>query len=266
MADALPVPFDVKLMNLAASLLFVSFALMLLGASLWWALRNPVFGLSGITVTGDVTHNNAVTLRANVAPRLAGGFFTVDLAQTRSAFEAVPWVRRAVVQREFPNRLRVQLQEHQPVALWGAEGESRLVNSFGEVFEANVGDVEQDDLVRLQGPDASAARQVLGMYQALAPQFAALDLTLAQLALSGRGSWQAQLDNGATLELGRGTPAEVMPRVQRFFQTLTQVASKYGRRADTLESADLRYDGGYALRLRGVSTVLSDAQKKQEQK
>ena len=39
-----------------------------------------------------------------------------------------------------------------------------------------------------------------------------------------------------------------------------------GRRADALESADLRYDGGYAVRLRGVSTVLTDAQKKQEQK
>jgi cell division protein FtsQ len=266
MADSMPVPFDVKLMNMLASLLFLAFGAMLLGAGLWWVLRNPVFALGGITVTGDVTHNNAVTLRANVAPRLSGGFFTVDLAQTRSAFEAVPWVRRAVVQRDFPNRLRVVLQEHQPVAYWGGEGESRLVNSHGEVFEANVGDVEQDELPRLQGPDAATAPQVLAMYQALQAQFSGLDLSVAQLALTGRGSWQVQLDSGATLELGRGTPAELMPRVQRFVQTLTQVASKYGRRADALESADLRYDGGYAVRLRGVSTVLTDAQKKQEQK
>ena len=43
-------------------------------------------------------------------------------------------------------------------------------------------------------------------------------------------------------------------RLQRFVRTLTQVAGKYGRRADALESADLRYEDGYALRLKGVTT------------
>jgi len=43
----------------------------------------------------------------------------------------------AVVRRQFPNRLSVVLQEHQAVAYWGAERESLLINSYGEVFEAN---------------------------------------------------------------------------------------------------------------------------------
>lgn len=265
MTDSLPQPFDVKLMNIAAAALFMACGVMVLAAGFLWALRNPVFALGGIAVGGDVSHNNAVTLRANVAPHLHGTFFTTDLAQTRAAFEAVPWVRRAVVQREFPNRLRVLLQEHQAVALWGDEGDSTLVNSFGEVFEANVGDVEQDDLPRLQGPEGQSM-QVLAMYQALAPLFETIDLPVSQLTLTGRGSWQATLDSGAGLELGRGTPAEVVPRVQRFTQTLTQVASKYGRRADALESADLRHGDGYALRLRGVTTVVTGATKKPEQK
>ncbi len=265
MTDSLPQPFDVKLMNIAASVLFMACGVMVLAAAVWWALRNPVFALSGISVAGDVTHNSAVTLRANVAPQLRGTFFTTDLMQTRSAFEAVPWVRRAVVQREFPNRLRVVLQEHKPVALWGSEGDSTLVNSFGEVFEANVGDVEQDDLPRLQGPEGQSA-QVLAMYQAVVPLLDAIDLTVSRLALTGRGSWQATLDTGADIELGRGTPADVAPRVQRFAHTLTQVTSKYGRRVDALESADLRHGDGYALRLRGVTTVITDGAKKPEQK
>lgn len=265
MTASLPQPFDVKLMNIAASVLFMVCGVMVLAAGFLWALRNPVFAIGGITVGGDVAHNNAVTLRANVAPHLRGTFFTTDLAETRSAFEAVPWVRRAVVQREFPNRLRVVLQEHQPVALWGGEGDSTLVNSFGEVFEANVGDVEQDDLPRLQGPQGQS-QQVLAMYQAVAPLLEAIDLTVSSLVLTGRGSWQATLDSGAVIELGRGAPAEVVPRVQRFAQTLTQVTSKYGRRADALESADLRHGDGYALRLRGVTTLVTDGAKKPEQK
>src|SRR5450830_819597 len=206
MTKILPTPMDVKLMNMTASALFVAFALLVVGAVAGWASRHPVFALRGIEVTGEVTHNNAVTLRANVAPRLSGTFLTMDLAAARLAFEAVPWVRQAVVRREFPNRLKVLLQEHQAVAYWGVEGESRMVNSFGEVFEANVGEVDQEALPRLNGPDGQAA-QVLAMYQALQPLFEPMDMTLEQIELTVHGGWRARLDTGAAIELGGGSVA-----------------------------------------------------------
>jgi cell division protein FtsQ len=261
MNPALTAPFDVKLMNMAATALFSVFVVLLLAAGGWWALRHPLFSIAGITVQGDVAHNSVVTLRANVAPRLAGNFFTVNLAAARQAFESVPWVRRATVRREFPNRLRVLLQEHQPVALWGPESEPRLVNNFGEVFEANVGDVEQDDLPRLAGPDGQSA-QVLATYDAVKPLFESLGLAPKRLVLTPRGNWQLELDNGANLELGHGSAEEVAERTQRFVQTLTQVASRYGRSPEALVSADLRHENGYALRLRGVGTTGADAARK----
>jgi cell division protein FtsQ len=260
MKSTLPLPVDVKLMNLAATALFAACVVLLVAALGWWALRHPLFAIRGITVQGDVAHNNAATLRANVAPRLAGNFFTVDLQQARAAFEAVPWVRRAIVRRDFPNRLRVQLQEQQAQAFWGLDSESHLVNNFGEVFEANAGDVEQDGLPRLAGPEGSAG-QVLAMYQGLAPLFEPLDLAIEQLVLSGRGGWTLHLDSGAVVELGRGTPEEVLARSQRFAGTLTQVTAKYGRRPDALVTADLRQADGYAVKLRGVGTTDVAAQR-----
>jgi cell division protein FtsQ len=251
-------PLDVKLMNIAATALFAAGVVLLLAAVLWWGLRHPLFAIAGITVQGDVTHNNAVTLRANVAPRLAGNFFTVNLERAREAFEGVPWVRAAVVRREFPNRLRVSLEEHRAVAYWGPESENRLVNTFGEVFEANAGDLEAEELPRLSGPQEQAAL-VLTMYRTLQPMFEALDLGLEQVSLTARGSWQLELDNGAQVELGRGAPEEVVARTQRFLQTLTQVTSRYSRRPDSLVSADLRHGDGYAVRLRGVGTTGADA-------
>jgi cell division protein FtsQ len=251
--QALPLPVDVRLMNLTATVLFIACALLLVAALGWWALRHPMFAIRGIVIQGDVAHNSAATLRANVAPRLAGNFFTVDLQRAREAFEAVPWVRHATVRRQFPNRLRVTLEEHQPQAFWG-DSESRLVNTFGEVFEANAGDVEQDDMPRLAGPDGTAV-QVLAMYRSLKPLVDKLDLGLDQVALSGRGGWTLHLDSGATVELGRGTSDEVLARSQRFAQTLAQVTSKYGRRPEALVTADLRHTDGYAVRLRGVATT-----------
>jgi len=260
-SEAFTPPFDVRLMNATANVLLAAFCLAALAALAQWAANHRVFAIAGITVSGELVHNNALTLRANVMPRLSGNFFTLDLAKARQAFETVPWVRRAVVQRVFPDRIAVQLQEHQAVAYWGAEDGSQLLDHDGEVFEANVGEVEQEALPRLDGPPGQAA-QVLAMYRALQPLFAPLELELEALTLSRRGSWSARLDSGAEVELGGGSDDEVHARTNRFLRTLTQVTSRYERRPDAVESADLRYADGYALRLRGVSTVTGATQKK----
>ena len=253
MNHSLDMPADVRLMHSITQWLLGALALILLWALLNWLARLPQFAIAGITVRGDVAHNNALTLRANVVPRLSGNFFTLDLARARTLFESVPWVRSASVQREFPNRLRVTLQEHQAAALWGAEDESRLVNSHGEVFEANPGEAESEDLPRLIGPDGQAAL-VLAMYRSLKDLVRPIEAELVQIELSGGGAWRAALDNGAVIELGRGETHDLAARLHRFTSTLTQVAARHGRRPGALESADLRYEQGYALRLRGVAT------------
>ncbi len=246
-------PLDVKLMNMTATVLFVGLFVYGAVVTTRWVVRLPAFDIKGIVIAGDVSHNNALTLRANVAPRLSGTFFSIDLARVRAAFEAVPWVRRAVVRREFPNRLQVVLQEHEAVAYWGGDGELRLINRHGEVFEANVDEVEQDTLPRLNGPEGQSA-EVLAMYRALESLFEKMELPVDQLEISTGGSWRLRLDTGATIELGRGSVDEIVARVNRFLKTLTQVTSRYARHANAVESADLRHDNGYAIRLRGVST------------
>ncbi|SEI98625.1 MULTISPECIES: cell division protein FtsQ/DivIB [unclassified Variovorax] len=260
MADSIPAPFDVKLMNIVANIAFVMVTLMLLAAGAWWVLRQPFFPIGGIKVDGEVTHNNAVTLRANVAPQLKGNFFTIDLARARAAFESVPWVRSAVVRREFPDKLRVTLTEQVPVATWGDDAGSKLINGFGDVFEANVAEVD-DNLPRLDGPIEQAG-QVLGMYRVLQPQFQPYELSIDELTLSSRGSWKVVLDSGAEIELGRGQSEEVTARLQRFLKTVTQVAGQYRRSVADVEGADLRHNDAYALRLRGVTTVSPEAPRK----
>jgi cell division protein FtsQ len=251
-------PFDVKLMNAGTLLLVVGFCALVAWTAMSWTLRHSIFAIGSILVQGDTTHNNELTLRANVASSLKGNFFTLDLAQAKAAFESVPWVRKAVIQREFPNRLRVILQEHQSAGLWGTDSESKLINTFGEVFEANTGDAETDDLPHLNGP-TSQASQVLSLYRMLASEFLTVDTMVELLELSGRGGWRLQLDGGAEIELGRGSMEEVRARAKRFISTFTQVTSQYNRPGiDAVESADLRHSDGYAIKLRGVTTLIGD--------
>jgi cell division protein FtsQ len=248
-------PVDVRLMNVAALVLSVlALALALVFVSRW-ALAHPVFAVSRIIVEGDTQHHNGLTLQANVASRISGNFFTLDLTQARKAFESVSWVRQAQVRREFPNRLRVKLEEHRVVGYWGSDTESRLVNSHGEVFEANVGDSGAEELPRLMGPESQSV-QVLEMYKRLNAAFAGLDAVVEELRLSEQGAWAIVLDTGTEIELGRGKSDEVMMRLQKFLGTHAQVLSAYQRSGlDRIESVDLRHALGYAIRMRGVTTV-----------
>lgn len=261
MSRTLNTSLDIRLMNFTASVLFAIFVVLLMGFALARFARLPLFAIGAIEVSGDVAHNNAINLRANALHHIQGTFFTVDLTQARAAFEAVPWVRQAVVKRYFPNRLRVNLQEHRVMAMWGAEGDTLMVNSFGEVFEGNSGDVETDELPRLIGP-AGQSQKIWSTFQALQPAYASLDMMLDQLEMTGSGGWRAHFDSGAQLELGRGSTAELVERSERFLKTVEQVTARYARNPDSLESADLRYTEGYAIRLRGVTTGADSTQPK----
>jgi len=250
-AAPLALPGDVRLTNAVASAIFALALAAALAAAAMWLSRSPWFEIRGIRIEGELQRISAETLRVNAAPRLAGNFFSADLAAARAAFEAVPWVRRATVRRIWPDRLVVHIEEHRATALWQAEErDDRLVNQQGEVFAANVGDVEDEALPTFSGPEGSSAA-VLGLYRRLQPLLRPLDMEIEQLQQSTRGSWRVLLDSGASLELGRGSEDEVFARTQRFVRTLTQVTERY--RAP-LEHADLRHADGYAVRLRGVTT------------
>ena len=248
-------PQDVLWMNAAASALLVVAIGLLLAAGITKLTRLPYFNLQKVQLEGDLERNNLATVRANIVPRMHGGFFNVNLNRSREVFESVPWVRKAVVRRVWPNELRVVLEEHRPAAYWHHEDrEDQLVNSYGEVFDVNLGDVEDEHLPTLEAPlnpTADEAKAMLDMLQRLKPVLAPLG-DIDTLKLTERGSWSVELDNDATIELGRGGLEEVLARADRFVRTLPELKRQYPA---PLAHADLRYPEGYAVKLRGLTTL-----------
>jgi cell division protein FtsQ len=240
-------PPDVRWMNLTtiALLAVVMAGALVLGANR--ALRHPALNLRAVAIEGDVARNSPESIRVHALSKLTGTFFTINLAAAQRAFESTPWVRKAVVQRVWPWQLKVQLEEHRPVAIWAPdENTEELVNDAGEVFDANVGDVEDEGLPVFSGTAATSA-QVLHMYRSLEPVLSPLQARISAISLSSRGSWRVGLDTGASLELGRGTEAEVLERLRLFLLTLPAMTS---HDIKTLELADLRHRDGYAFRMR----------------
>ncbi|MCH8620205.1 cell division protein FtsQ/DivIB [Undibacterium sp. TS12] len=243
---------DTKLMNNTANALFGLVLFMLLLSGVWWVIQRPVFTLRVIKVDAvnvgsdgsGLRHVNPLTIRNTALPRIRGNFFTANLDAVRAAFEAVPWVRRASVQREWPNKLIVTLEEHVALGTWGEDG--RLISVKGDVFTANLAEAEDDaDLIALNGPEGSE-KEVLAQYLEFKNWFAKINLAPESVNYSSRYAWGLKLNNGMQVELGRVQDANTLKsRVDKLMQVYPQLLASL---QDSIENVDMRYPNGLALR------------------
>lgn len=188
-----------------------------------------------IVVSGERKFIDDSTVQTVVRLAQPGSFFELDVNQALDAIEALPWVHKASVRKEWPARLKVYLIEQQPVAHWNGD---MLLNPRGAMFDA---DEKGRALVlpRLFGPGGSEETALQGYY-AMQSLLAASGLQIEELSLSERYAWQVKLTNGVRLNIGRH---EFIDRVQRFVD-LYPLLSKEQRQVDYV---DLRYDTGLAV-------------------
>lgn len=243
---------DVRMLNATTNALLGVLVLGLLASGIWWVAQRPMFTLKTIRIEGvgqtALRHVNASTVRSTAVPRIKGNFFTADLDTVRVAFEAVPWVRKASVRREWPDKLIVTVEEHEPLGTWGDDG--RLVSVKGDVFTANLAEAEEDrDLAEFDGP-AGSEKDVVARYRQLQDWFGPVSLAPEAVRLSGRYAWSVRLNNGMTVELGREqNNATLKDRVDRLVRIYPQLVT---RLQDRIESVDMRYPNGLALKAQGL--------------
>ncbi|MDH3980161.1 MAG: cell division protein FtsQ/DivIB [Gammaproteobacteria bacterium] len=201
-----------------------------------WMADPYRFPLAVVEVKGDFRYLMKEDLQAAIASHVEAGFFTVDVAATRKAAEQLPWVHKASVQRVWPETLRVQIVEQQPVAHWQ---ESGYLNAQGEAFfpQQKAAALE---LPRLSGPQGQE-QKVLAQYRQATQTLAALGLQVQQIALDERRAWSVRLNDDVQLWLGR---AEPWLRLQRFVRAYPGV---FAGRLVELQRVDLRYSNGFSV-------------------
>ena len=230
------------LLNLLSDVLLLGGIVLLAWAAATALQRLPVFPLRQLVVTSPVTQVSRAQIEHAARTALAGNFFTVDLSVVRESFERMPWVRRADVRRRWPDTIELTVEEHRATARWTPlEGESRLVNSRGEVFAATT----SEHLPSFAGPEGSSDR-VLERYADFKEGLRPLGRYPVAVSLSPREAWQLKLDDGVVLELGRDQPKHPLSeRIERFVSTYNTAR---GRFHTALGVIDMRYPNGFALR------------------
>ncbi len=223
----------VLLRNIANALIAFSVLGMLYGAVYYTVHLPGMFPLRGMHLSAAPQRVVATEVLAVARNEVRGNFFTVDIGRLRQALEKLPWVRSVNIRRESPDRLAVQLEEHQALARWNG---AALVNTHGEVFSAMSEQVLPDFIGQ-----AGDSNEVAQRYAQFSQQLAALNLQVAQLALSPRHAWQLRLSNGMVLELGR---EEMQQRLARFVAVYPY---SLAAQAGSVRYVDMRYRNGFAV-------------------
>lgn len=252
---------DARALNATASGLTALALLACTASGAWWLSQRPMFTLRAVRVESmyglDLQHVNELTVKNGVLGKIKGNFFTSDLEQVRNTFEAVPWVRKASVRREWPNQLIVAVEEHEALGTWGEDGS--LLSVKGDVFTANLAEADEDHaLPAFDGPPGSA-KEVLTRFAELRGWFAPIRLVPESISLSNRYAWTVRLDNGMSVELGREQDKNMLKsRVQRLVSIYPQLVARLQEgRIDTI---DMRYPNGLALSSAALS-IPADATK-----
>jgi cell division protein FtsQ len=223
------------ILNRAADLLLTVALLLAVAGAIYAVVHSPVFGLRQVQLHGAISQVTREHVAHVIRRELRGNFVTLDLEGARAAIARLPWVRSVTLRRQWPGRLDVMLEEHVALARWG---ETALVNTHGEVFEAS----SDAQLPVFRGP-AEAAKEIAIQYEYFRRALARIGRRPVHVSVSSRRAWQVGLDGGTELELGR---EDVEARLARFVTVYERTIAPLNRR---IEHVDLRYPNGFAVRI-----------------
>ncbi len=242
----------------------------------------PDFQVQEVTVEGNtrVTAERILEIaRVDDSPNM----LSLDLDEVEARLVSDPWIKAAEVSRELPDKLMVDVQEHEPLALI-ALGALYLTDARGEIFK-RVEPGEHFDFPVLTGltrrdlgPDAVGDRallaqrlvrgaiRLLGVWTHSAGKMNRvseihMDPLFGYSVVLGAGSEQSR---GAIVHLGRGKIIQKLKRLQAILAD----AARRGRRIGEVRLNDSRDPGRVAVRFRpgGLESAVdaTDAEERPE--
>jgi len=206
------------------------------GGFIIWSKEPQRFPLKDVAIEGELKSISEQDIKSVVLPFLSKGFFWVNVEAVQKDVRKLPWVEALEVRRVWPDKLSIQVREKVAQARWGEKG---VLSTIGDVFYPEASTIPKA-LPYFEGPDTQA-KEVLQQYFVLLELLGPLGLRVESLVLSKDGSWEAALDNGITVILGKTAFNERMHRFVLAYQSRLQTQSKQ------IAYVDLRYPNGLAV-------------------
>ncbi len=181
----------------------------------------------------NVSKERAVNI---ISGEIKDNFLQINLTALRDILEAIPWVERAIISRQWPNALVVKIVEQKPIARWGEKG---FLNQRGEVIHARLSE-NLMTLPWLFGRDQDSSR-IMRQYQDISLLLRSRGLLIDRLWVDAKSTWRISLKNGVDIVLGRD---DVFLKLQRFIKVYDQYLIV---NMNAIKTIDLRYANGLAV-------------------
>jgi cell division protein FtsQ len=172
------------------------------------------------------------------------GFFSTSVMNIKQELINIPFVDEVAVRRLWPDTLLIEITEQQLVARWG----KAAVNSKGAVVNVPVDD--HKNLPIFVGPEGQAAN-ILQMYRDMSVLLQQIGVTITQIDLTSRRSWQLTLSHGVKVALGCDNMLFKLEQLIALWPKLYEVHGK------SIAVIDLRYTNGLAVRVGNAQDALS---------
>jgi cell division protein FtsQ len=204
------------------------------------------FAISDIQITG---HNETSEIEILSALGLdeTSSLVGFDTVEAREKLVALPWIASAEVTKLYPNGLSLKLEERKPFAIWQHDEELSLIEESGHVI-VPFAHQEYANLPLVTGHGAEREAKLLVPAVAAIPELKSR--VKAQMLIAGR-RWDIRLDNGVTIQLPEGDPADALAG-------LAKLDSATGLLSKDILTVDLRVPGEMVVRLSDAAKALRD--------
>jgi cell division protein FtsQ len=202
-----------------------------------WASGNLGYAASDIEISG-LTYHKPEQILDLIEIYPGATLIGFRPLATRQVLEQSDWIKSANVQRIYPNRLKIEVVEHEPFAIWRRSSEYLIIDREGNSLSGiNVRDVSNLPLVTGEGANLAAEE-----YLDALSKVQNLHLRTKGSAFVGGRRWTAYLDNGIKIMLPETDVLKALQQVE-------QIETKTGLLSKAIAAVDLRFVGRMGIQL-----------------
>ena len=167
------------------------------------------------------------------------GYLQIGLSQLKEEIETLNWVKRASLERQWPNQVNIYIEEEQIIGRWNNQS---IMNSKGTLFILNQQTLP-NGLVEFYGPDGQE-ELVLEKYLSFKEELAIRGILIEQMTLDFKGSWSITIRPDIAIRFGK---ENIIERFDRFLMIWDESLLD---NLTVIEYIDLRYTEGFSVKKR----------------
>lgn len=130
--------------------------------------------------------------------------FAIDIDELRRQISTIGWIKRAEIERHFPNTLHIRITERTPFAIWQYQGDLALIDAQGTVITHDNIIANFHHLPIFVGENAHYyGGALLTLMRDIDPS---LSERIASMVYVGGRRWNVRLNNGIEIKLPEDEP------------------------------------------------------------